>query len=189
MKRMSALTIVAIFALGAAAQSAHGAEDPHAGHAMQGGPGPQPGMGGPQGGPPPQPGMEGHGGGMHDMMRQHMDMMRDHGKREHESYADVVLKFAGELKLSDAQIGKITRLHQANRQKMDELGPKMRESLKATHETFLNPAADEATIRKVAKEHSSVFDQLLETNLKARAEINAVLTTEQLKMLQSQKVL
>jgi len=60
--------------------------------------------------------------------------------------------------------------------------------LKATHEVYLNPASDEAGIRKAAKEHSTAFEQLLETNLKARSEINAVLTPEQLKTLQSQKI-
>ena len=168
MNTFSALTFAATLALSAAAQAV---EDPHAGH----------------GGPPPQPGMEGHGGGMHEMMRQHMGMMGEHGKKEHQGYSDVVLKFSNDLKLSDEQIGKITRIRQANQQKTEELGQKLHEGLKATHEIYLNPAADEAAIRKVAKQHSDAFDQLLETNLKSRAEINTVLTVEQLKALQAKK--
>ena len=44
---------------------------------------------------------------------------------------------------------------------------------------FLNPEADEASIRKEAKEHAAV--------LKDRAAVNAVLTPEQLKPLKSLK--
>jgi len=178
MNKLNALIFA--FALALASPLSLAADDPHGG---AGGPlPPHPGMGGPQGGPPPGM-MEGHGG-----MRPHMGMMREHGGREHRSYADVVLKFADELKLSDEQIGKITRVNQANQQQMDELGPKMHETIRATHETFLDPASDEASIRKVAKAHTDAFEQLLELNLKARKEINAVLTAEQLKLLQGKKL-
>ena len=174
MNKLSICMFAAMLAFGTAAQAL---DDPPVGH------------GGPPGGPPPQPGAEGHGGGgMHDMMRQHMDMMRGHGKKEHQGYADVVLKFATELKLSNEQVGKITRLQQANQKQTEDLGPKLHETLRATHDIYLNPAADEAAIRKAAKGHSDAFDQLLEINLKARAEINAVLTVEQLKALQAKKV-
>lgn len=99
----------------------------------------------------------------------------------------MVLKYATELKLTDEQIGKITRIHQANQEKMEKLGPKLHETLKTTHEIFLNPSSDEAAIRKAAKEHATAFDELVETGLKSRNEINAVLTPEQLKLLQSKK--
>lgn len=137
-------------------------------------------------GPSPEP-PAGHAGGRHDMMMHHMQMMREHGKMGHKSYADVVLQQANELKLSDEQIGKITRIQQAAQQKIDALGPKLHETIKATHEVFLNPAADEAAIRAAAKEHTTAFEQLLETGLKTRNEINAVLSPEQLRQLQAKK--
>lgn len=179
MNKLSALSFAALLVLGAFAQAASSAEDPHAVHTAPGGPPPGMGPGG-MGGE--------HGGGMHEMMRQHMDMMREHGRQEHKSYADVVLQQAGALKLSDEQIGKITRIHQAAQQQVDTLGPKLHESQKATHDVYLNPAADEAAIRKAAKEHTALFDQFVDTTLKARGEINAVLTPDQLKQLQAVKV-
>ncbi len=174
MNKLSVLSFAAMLALasGLFAPAASAAEDPHAAHAAQGG----------------QPGAGGHGGGMHEMMMQHMQGMREHGRKEHKGYADVVLKYADELKLSDEQVGKITRIHQGSQKKIEELGPKLHESLKAAHDVFLAPASDEAAIRQAAKEHSAVFDQLVETALKARNEINAVLTAEQLKQLQTKKV-
>ena len=182
MNRLSSLSFAALLALGSLAQTASAVEDPHAAHAAaQSGQAPG-GMGAHPGG---MGGMM--SGGMHEMMMQHMQAMREHLGKEHKGYADVVLKYADELKLSDEQIGKITRIHQANQKKFEELGPKLHETLKAAHETFLNPASDEAAIRKAAKEHSVVFDELVETGLKSRKEINAVLTPDQLKQLQSKK--
>ncbi len=183
--KMNRLSILAaMIFLGALAQTAQAVDDPHAAHAasqaQQGG---QPPEGMAHGG-----GMQGMmGGGMHDMMMQHMQAMREHGRAEHKGYADVVLKFADELKLSDEQVGKISRIHMANQKKMMELGPKLHETLKAAHEVYLNPASDEAAIRKAAKAHNAVFDELVETALKTRSEINAILTPEQLKQLQSKK--
>ena len=173
MNRQFTLTLAAMIALGAFALNASAVEDPHAAHAA-------PGMQAPPGGGE-------HGGGMHEMMMQHMQAMREHGKKEHNGYADIVLQYTNELKLTDEQIGKITRIQQSSRPKMEELGPKLHESLKATHEAFLNPASDEAAIRKAAQEHSRIFNELVETGLKSRNEINAVLTTDQLKLLQTKK--
>ena len=175
MSRLFPLTFAVLIALSSLAQTASAAEDPHAAHAAAQGMQPQQGGGG-------------HAGGMGEMMMQHMQAMREHGRKEQKGYADIVLQYANDLKLSDEQIGKITRIHQAAQKSMEELGPKMHDSLKATHEVFLNPASDEAAIRKTAKEHTSLFNELVETALKSRNEINAVLTTDQLKQLQAKKV-
>jgi len=174
MSRLFPLTFAVLIALGAFAQSASAADEPPA-HAA------------PQGTQPHQMG-GGHPGGMGEMMMQHMQAMRDHGRREQKGYADIVLQFANDLKLSDEQIGKITRIHQAAQKSMEELGPKMHDSVKATHEVLLNPASDEAAIRKTAKEHTNLFNEVVETALKSRNEVNAVLTPDQLKQLQTKKV-
>jgi len=138
---------------------------------------------------PPMQGMpQGHGGGMHDMMPPHMKGMHGPGLREEVGYADIVIKYANELKLTDEQIGKITRIQQSSRDEMQKFAPKMLESHKAVHELFLNPASDDAAIRAASKERNKVSDELLEMKLKSRDDINKILTPEQLKQLQSKKV-
>ncbi len=186
MNRLSSLSFAALLALGSLTQAASAVEDPHAAHAAaqtgQGGQAPG-GMGAHEGGMGAM-----MSGGMHEMMMQHMQAMREHLGKEHEGYADVVLKYADELKLSDEQIGKITRIHLANQKKFEELGQKLHETLKEAHNVFLDPASDDAAIREAAKKHSVVFDELVETGLKSRKEINAALTPAQLKQPQSKKV-
>lgn len=168
MNKLSALSISSILALASFSPIAPAVEAEHAGHGGQ---------------PQAMGGM--HGGNMHEMMMEHMQAM--HGAK-HKGYAEVVLRYTDQLKLSDEQIGKITRIHQDNQQKIEEIGKKLRESMKRAHELFLNPASDEATIRKAAKEHTAVFDELVETALKSRNAINAILTPEQLNQLKSLKI-
>lgn len=170
MKTLSMLAIATMIALGSFGQIA-AADDPEP---MQHG------------------GGHGKGGGereckMHEMMEQHMMSMREHWTGEHKGYAEVVLRHTEALKLSDEQIGKITRIHRENQEKIESIGKKLHESMKAAHEAFLNPSSDEATIRKTAQEHTAAFNELLETALKSRNAINALLTPEQLQKLKSLK--
>jgi Spy/CpxP family protein refolding chaperone len=125
-------------------------------------------------------------GNMHAKMMQHM-MMREQAEADHKGYAEIVIQHIQELKLTDEQIGKITRIHQENQQKVAGIGNRVKESMKAAHNTFLNPASDEAAIRKAAQEHTAAFNELVETALKSRNAINAVLTPEQLQKLKSLK--
>ncbi|WNV04661.1 Spy/CpxP family protein refolding chaperone [Candidatus Methylospira mobilis] len=126
------------------------------------------------------------GGNMHGKVMQHM-MSREQADGDHKGYAEMVLQHIQELKLTDEQIGKITRIHQESQQKVAGIVSRVKESMKAAHNLFLNPAADEAAIRKAAQEHSTAFNELVETTLKARNAINAVLTPEQLQKLKSLK--
>jgi len=126
------------------------------------------------------------GGAMHGKMTQHT-MMREQAEGDHKGYSEVVLQHTQELKLTDEQIGKITRIHQESQQKVAAIAIRVKESMKAAHSLFLNPSADEAAIRKAAQEHSTAFNELVETTLKARNAINAVLTPEQLQKLKSLK--
>ena len=109
------------------------------------------------------------------------------GGPNRESYGDVVLRHMDVLKLSDEQIGRILRIHEENQRKIKELGRKLRELRKFAYELFLNPASDEPAIRKVGKDHNAAFDELVDTALKSRAAINAVLSPEQLSQLKSRK--
>lgn len=119
--------------------------------------------------------------------RAHTPQAMEAGPRTHESYGDVVLRHAGDLNLSDEQSANIMRIHRNNQQRIGELGGKLRETRQLAYTLFLNPGSDEAAIRQAAKDHTAVFDELVETALKSRAAINAVLNPEQLKLLKSYK--
>jgi Spy/CpxP family protein refolding chaperone len=124
-------------------------------------------------------------GAMHAKMMQHM--MREQAEGDHKGYAEIIIQHLDELKLTDEQIGKITRIHQENQKKVADIGKRVKESMKAAHNAFLNPATDEAAIHRAAQEHAAAFNELVETALKSRNAINAVLTQEQLQKLKSLK--
>jgi Spy/CpxP family protein refolding chaperone len=118
----------------------------------------------------PSAGME-PGPGRHGMRRDMMPQRR--------GYAQVILDHADELKLTDEQVGKITRIHQENQARAEELGKKLHESMRETHEAFLNPASDEAAIKQKAQAHTTAFNEFLATALKLREAVNTVLTPSQ----------
>ena len=108
-------------------------------------------------------------------------------ERRHESYGDVILRHADELRLTDEQIGKIYRIHQANQHRIGGISRKVNDATAWTHEIFLDPSKDEAAIRQAAKAHSAAFEELLDTALKTRKDINAVLNPDQLAKLPAVK--
>lgn len=112
-----------------------------------------------------------------------------HGGRyqPHEGYADRVLMHADKLKLSDEQVGKIVRIHMQSRQKLHDLFEKLRGTMKSAYDAFLDPASDEAAIRKDAMEHTKIFDQMVDAALKDREAVNKALTPDQLSQLKSIK--
>jgi Spy/CpxP family protein refolding chaperone len=118
-------------------------------------------------------------------LRKLLQSLHERGPRAHESYGDVMLRHIDDLKLSDEQIGKIVRIQQSDQQKIKEIGKRIREAQKSAYRLFLNPASDEAAIRKAAKDHAAAFDTLVNTAMNSRAAINAVLTPEQLNQLKS----
>lgn len=130
-----------------------------------------------------------HAGRLRDLVMQKIGNAREREKSARKGYAEIVLEHANALKLSDEQLGKVTRIHQDSQQTIEALTKKVRQTMKATHQTFLDPAADEAAIRRAAKEHVGAFDELVDTALKSRNAINAVLAPEQrakLKTLQAE---
>jgi len=118
-------------------------------------------------------------------LRKLFETLRERRPRSNESYGDVMLRHIDELGLSDEQIGKIVRIRQNNQQKAKEIAKKFRETQKSALRFLLNPATDEAAIRKAAKDHSVAFDALVDTAMRSRTAINAVLTPEQLNRLKS----
>ena len=141
----------------------------------------------PQRGTPPAGLGMGTGPYRHGMMAHHMPGMSDAMMPEHRGYSQVVLNHANELKLTDEQIGKITRIHQGNQARIGELIKKLHETMRNTFEVFLNPASDEAAIRQSAQTHSAAFNEFMDTALKSRESVNAVLTPEQRSQLKSLK--
>ena len=109
-----------------------------------------------------------------------MERMVEDSERRHESYGDVILRHADELRLTDEQMGKIYRIHQANQHRIKGISQKVNDATVWAHEIFLDPSKDEAAIRQAAKAHSAAFDELLDTALRTRKEINAVLSADQL---------
>ena len=128
------------------------------------------------------------GGMPGERLRHWLERMEDEGPGRNESYGDVVLRHIDELKLTDEQAGKIARLHQANQQKIMNIGQRMREAKKSAYALFLNPTVDEAAIRQSAKSFTAAFDEMVDTALKTRQAINAVLTPEQAGKLATLKV-
>lgn len=98
----------------------------------------------------------------------------------HPSYGDVILGHADDLRLSDEQLGKIIRLHHAHQKKVRELIVRLRSARHSAYTLFMDPASSEAAIRQAAQAHTAAFDELVETALKTRREVNSVLTPEQL---------
>ncbi len=121
-------------------------------------------------------------------MKQHK-MQKMHGRMKHhmKSYADVVIKQAEALGLTDEQLGKIVRIRMAEKKSRKELMAKLHKSMKKALDGLRNPAVDDAEIRKTGAAHAADFDVLIDAALKAREKINAVLTPEQRTKLKAMK--
>jgi hypothetical protein len=84
-------------------------------------------------------------------------------------------------------MGKIYRIHQANQHRIRGISQKVNDATAWAHEIFLDPSKDETDIRQAAKAHSAAFDELFDTALKTRKEINAIFNTDQLAKLPALK--
>ncbi len=133
-------------------------------------------------------------GGMEERceMMRHQMMMHRMGKRAHDEhgrkgYAQMVLGQAEALKLSDEQLGKIARIQMQHQKSRREITKKLHKSMLAARRGIMDPASDETVIRNAVKDHAAAFDEMIEDALKQRQEVNAVLTPEQQKQLQSLK--
>jgi len=133
----------------------------------------------------PPVGMDMGESGRHGMMPRPRG--RDAMPMQHRGYAQVILGHATELKLTDDQIGKITRIHQESQNQTQALGKALRDSMRETHEIFLNPSADEAGIKEKAQAQTSAFNAFLEAGLKSREAVNGTLTPTQREQLKSLK--
>lgn len=130
-------------------------------------------------------GHAGHSGG-----HKHKHGGSKHGGHKHghqHSHAHNIILHAEVLDLSDEQIGKIVRLHLKDTQEHDRIKQKMREGMKAFRKAIVQPATDDATLRKLGQAHIDDFNTMIKHHLEERKAVNEILTPEQFEKLKTLK--
>ena len=112
------------------------------------------------------------------------------GRSKHggKSYAHMIATHADELELSDAQLGRIVRLHMKHAQEHKQFKKKIRESMMHFHHAGMKPGTDDATLRKLGNEHVEAFKAMLEQHIRSRNVVHAILTAEQREQLKTMKM-
>ncbi|MCX7184796.1 MAG: Spy/CpxP family protein refolding chaperone [Nitrosospira sp.] len=128
-------------------------------------------------------GQYGEGKGSGGMMGGMGGMM----KHEH-SYAHMIASHADALKLSDAQLGKIVRLHFKHAQEHQQFKQKIRKSMMEFHQESMKPSTDDAALRKLGKDHAEAFNAMIEQHIKDRNAVNAILSADQRSQLKTLKM-
>lgn len=104
------------------------------------------------------------------------------------SYAHMIIFHADELKLSDEQLGKITRLHLKHKQEHGQLKQKLHKSMKTFKKESMQPSTTDAQLRNLGKEFTNVVNEMVEYHIKERQLVHAVLSDEQKNQLKSMKM-
>ena len=118
-------------------------------------------------------------------MMGHMSARSGHGGH---SYAHMITTHADELKLSDAQLGRIVRLHMKHAQEHKQFKKTIRKSMMHFHHASMKPSTDDATLRKLGNEHVESFKAMLEQHIRSRNVVHAILTAEQREQLKTMKM-
>ena len=116
----------------------------------------------------------------------HMSGRSKHGGGH--SYAHMVAMHADELELSDAQLGRIVRLHMKHAQEHKQFKKKIRGSMMHFHHASMKPGTDDATLRKLGNNHVEAFKAMLEQHIRGRNVVHAILTAEQRNQLKTMKM-
>ena len=116
-----------------------------------------------------------------------MGDMKGMMKHEH-SYAHMIASHADALKLSDAQLGRIVRLHLKHAQEHEQFKQKIHKSMMEFHQESMKPSADDATLRKLGKDHAEAFSAMIEQHIKDRNAVHAVLSVDQRNQLKTMKM-
>ncbi len=116
-------------------------------------------------------------GGMMDGMKG----MMQHGH----SYAHMIASHADALKLSDAQLGRIVRLHLKHTQEHQQFKQKIHNSMMEFHQESMKPGTDDATLRKLGKDHADAFNAMVEQRIRDRNAVNAILSADQRNQLKT----
>ena len=118
-------------------------------------------------------------------MMGHMTGRSRHGGQ---SYAHMIAMHADELELSDAQLGRIVRLHMKHAQEHKQFKKKIRKSMIHFHHASMKPGTDDATLRKLGNDHVEAFKGMLEQHIRSRNVVHAILTAEQRDQLKTMKM-
>ena len=111
------------------------------------------------------------------------------GMMEHDySYAQMVASHADALKLTDTQLGRITRLQLKQAHEHEQFKQKIHKSMMEFHKESMKPGTDDATLRKLGKNHVDAFNAIVEQHIKDRNDVNAVLSAEQKSQLKTMKM-
>ncbi len=108
-----------------------------------------------------------------------------HGGR---SYAHMIATHADELELSDAQLGRIVRLHLKHAQEHKQFKKRIRKSMMQLHHESMKPSTDEATLRKLGNDYVEVFKAMLEQHIRNRNVVHAILSADQRDQLKTMKM-
>lgn len=110
-----------------------------------------------------------------------MEGMMQHGH----SYAHMIASHADALKLSDAQLGRIVRLHLKHTQEHQQFKQKIHKSMMEFHQESMKPGTDDATLRKLGKDHAEAFNAMIEQHIRDRNAVNAILSADQRNQLKT----
>ncbi len=112
------------------------------------------------------------------------------GKMKHggRSYAHMIATHADELELSDAQLGRIVRLHLKHAQEHKQFEKRIRKSMRQLHHESMKPSTDDATLRKLGNDYVEEFKTMLEQHIRDRNVVNAILSADQRDQLKTMKM-
>lgn len=124
---------------------------------------------------------EGHkeDGGMHGGKMKH-----DH---DH-NYAQLVASQADALQLTDEQLDKILRLQMKDKEAHKRMKERIHKHHQAFEEASMQPATDDATIRRLGERYVSAHHTMVERYLADREAVHAILTPEQKNKLKTLKI-
>ncbi len=168
--------LAALFATSALGLPAHAEQHQHASSAKQG-----------AASLDAKPGDCKHGEGCEHGGKGHHGGKGQHGGKGKPGLTHQLVMQSETLKLTDEQIGKLHRIEMKHK----HAKPKMEgvhESMKSLHQSLMDPAADEAAIRKAAADHAAAFEVMINEVVAQRNEALAVLTADQKIALKSLKV-
>jgi len=109
------------------------------------------------------------------------------GGDEH-SYAHMIASHADALKLTDAQLGRVVRLHLKHAQEDGQLKQKFHKNMMEFHQESMKPGTDDAALRKLGKDHADAFNAMIEQHIKERNAVHAILSAEQRNQLKTLKM-
>lgn len=117
-----------------------------------------------------------------------MGHMKRRMKHRGHSYAHMISTHAEELELSDAQLGRIVRLHRKHSQEHKQFMKKIRKSMMQFHHASMKPSANDATLRKLGNDHVEEFKAMLEQHIRDRNVVHAILSSDQREQLKTMKM-